>query len=95
MKRRWWLAGLAIALVVAFLSPLASSHPDGLERVAEDKGFIDRAQDAWYEIVPDYLFPGVGNEPVATILAGIVGTLTMFGLMFGLGKILVKGRSSI
>jgi hypothetical protein len=37
----------------------------------------------------------VGNEAVATILAGIVGTLTMFGLMFGLGKILVKGRSSI
>lgn len=95
MKRRWWLAGLAIALVVALLSPLASSHPDGLERVAEDKGFIDRAQDSWYEIVPDYLFPGVGDEAVATILAGIVGTLTMFGLMFGLGKILVKGRSSI
>ena len=94
MKRRWWLAGLAIALVVALLSPLASSHPDGLERVAEDKGFIDTAQDPWYEIVPDYLFPGVGNEAVATILAGIVGTLTMFGLMFGLGKILVKGHSS-
>ena len=95
MKRRWWLAGLAIALAVALLSPLASSHPDGLERVAEDKGFIDRAHDPWYEIVPDYLFPGVGNEALATILAGIVGTLTMFGLMFGLGKILVKGRSSI
>jgi len=95
MKGRWWLVGLAIALVVALLSPLASSHPDGLERIAEDKGFIDRAQDPWYEIVPDYLFPGVGDEAVATILAGIVGTLTMFGLMFGLGKIFVKGRSSI
>jgi len=26
------------------LSPLASSSPDGLERVAEDKGFIDAAE---------------------------------------------------
>ena len=94
MKQRWWLVGLAIALLLAFLSPLASSHPDGLERVAEDKGFIDAAQDPWYEIVPDYLFPGIGNEAVATILAGLVGTLAVFGLVFGLGRVFAKRRSS-
>jgi len=90
MKSRWWLVGLALALLVAILSPLASAHPDGLERVAEDKGFIEAAQDPWYEIIPDYVLPGVSNETVATILAGIVGTVLMFGLMFGLGKVLAK-----
>jgi len=92
MKQRWWFVGLAIALGVVFLSPLASSHPDGLERVAEDGGFIDAALDPWYEIIPDYLFPGIGNEALATILAGIVGTLILFGLIFGLGRIFVRGR---
>ena len=39
-RRRWWLVGLAVALlVVIVLAPLASSAPDGLERVAIDAGF--------------------------------------------------------
>ena len=43
--RRWWAIGVAIAaLVVIVLAPLASSDPDGLERVAEDQGFLERAQ---------------------------------------------------
>lgn len=89
---KWWLVGLGLALIVAFLSPLASSHPDGLERVAEDQGFIERAHDPAYELIADYVFPGVGNEAIATILAGIVGTLLVFAVMFGLGRLL--GRRS-
>jgi hypothetical protein len=84
LKRYWWISGLLLALVVAGFSPLASTHPDGLERVAEDEGFIERARDAPYEIIADYAFPGVANENVATVLAGVVGTLIVFGLAFGL-----------
>ena len=84
LKRYWWAVGLLIALVVALFSPLASPHPDGLERVAEDQGFIDRAQDAPYEVIPDYLFPGIASESAATIIAGLIGTLLMFGLGYGL-----------
>ena len=83
-KRYWWTIGLLIALAVALLSPLASPHPDGLERVAEDQGFLDRAEDAPYEIIPDYLFPGVKNEAVSTIAAGLIGTLVVFGIGYGL-----------
>ena len=95
MKERWWIIGLAIALLVAVLSPLASGHPDGLERVAEDQGFIDNARDPWYEAIPDYLFPGIESESIATILAGIVGTALLFVLMLGFGKILAKRRSAV
>ena len=84
VKRTWWLIGLAIALAVALLSPLASPYLDGLERVAEDKGFLERAEDAPYQVIPDYLFPGIQNEAVATILAGLIGTLVVFGLAYGL-----------
>jgi len=82
-NNRWWIAGLIIALAVTILSPLASAWPDGLERVAEDRGFIDRALDPFYEIIPDYVLPGVPNEALATILAGMVGVLVVFGLAFG------------
>lgn len=84
LKKYWWGVGLLIAVVVALFSPLASPHPDGLERVAEDKGFLDRALDAPNQIIPDYVFPGIANERVATIVAGVIGTLLMFGLGYGL-----------
>ena len=89
---KWWHIGLLIALGLAILSPLASSWPDGLERVAEDKRFIQAALKPALEIIPDYVFPGVGNEALATILAGLVGTLIMFGVGYGVGAMLKRQR---
>ena len=78
-----WIVGLVIALFLAIASPLASSHPDGLEWVAEQKGYLDAAQGSVYQIIPDYLFPGVKNESLATILAGIFGIILAFGVALG------------
>jgi len=94
MKKRWWLVGLAAALVVAILSPLASVHPDGLERVAEDHGFIDTALEPAFNIIPDYVFPGIANEKLATILAGIVGVAVLFLLMWGVARLLAHKRAA-
>ncbi|HEX7363864.1 MAG TPA: PDGLE domain-containing protein [Dehalococcoidia bacterium] len=88
MKFKWWHGVLVLALFLAILSPLASSAPDGLERVAEEKGFIDVALAPIYKIFPDYQIPGVTNEALATILAGIVGTLVLFSIAYGLAKLL-------
>lgn len=82
------LAGLLIAGVVAVSSAwLASGSPDGLERVAEDKGFIETAEDPGYEILPDYTIPGIDGE-VSTALAGIVGVAIMLGIGLGAGYLL-------
>jgi len=91
MKSKWWLIALVVCLAVAAFSPLASSSPDGLERVAEDKGFIGLAQETPFQLIADYVFPGIENEAVATILAGLIGTLILFGLVYGLAW-LVKSR---
>ena len=91
MKLKWWHIALMACLAVACLSPLASSSPDGLERVAENKGFIDLAQEAPFQIIADYVFPGIGNEAVATILAGLIGTLILFGAVYGMAW-LIKSR---
>jgi len=75
-----WVGGLLVAVSLAILSPLASSHPDGLEWVAEQRGFLDLAQNPLYNIIPDYVFPGVSNEALATIFAGIIGLLIVCGV---------------
>jgi len=75
-----WVVGLALALMLAILSPIASANPDGLEWVAQQNGFIDKAQDPGYAIIPDYAVPGIGNEQLATILAGIIGVIVVFGV---------------
>ncbi len=95
MKSKWWLIGLVASLAVAALSPLASSSPDGLERVAEDKGFVDLAADAPFQIIADYVFPGIENEALATILAGIVGTLILFAVAYTLAWLLVSRRKPL
>lgn len=79
-----WTFGLGIALLLAVLSPLASSNPDGLEWVAEQTGFSGSAQAPLYRLIPDYVLPGVSNQALATILAGILGTVVVFGVALGL-----------
>jgi len=75
-----WVVGLAIAVGLAIISPLASSHPDGLEWVAEQKGFLSMAQSPVFKLIPDYLLPGIPNQNLATILAGVFGVLIVFGV---------------
>jgi cobalt/nickel transport system permease protein len=82
-----WIFGLLIALVLAVASPLASANPDGLEWVAEQKGFLEAAKAPLYQIIPDYVFPGVSNQMFATILAGVLGTLLVFGVALGMAYI--------
>ena len=86
------IAGLLITLVIGvFLSPFASSSPDGLERVAEDKGFIERAIESGVPaIIPDYAFPSVENEMLATSLAGLIGVVLTFGVAMMIGKVIAR-----
>ncbi len=80
---------LAIGLATA-VSPYASSSPDGLEKVAEQKAFLDQGRLAAIQEdspVPDYAFPGVGDARLATGLAGFAGTLGVFALGYGLAAV--------
>lgn len=92
MKKKDIIIGLAIALLLAVFSFLASGSPDGLERVAEDKGFIERAASMIKAPIPDYLVPGVGNEKIAGSLAGIMGVLVVLVLGAGLGRLIKKTK---
>lgn len=93
MKKTVLVVLLAAMVVAVFLSPFASSSPDGLERVAEDLGFIEKGeQNVITSPIPDYVLPGIENEKLATSLAGAVGTLLTFGAMFVLAKAIAPGK---
>ena len=88
--RGWILAGILISLIVVLLSPFASANPDGLERVAEDLGFLNTAQSAPFEVLPDYTVPFLGETSLSTIIAGAIGVIVLLALVFIAGRALQK-----
>ncbi len=96
MKRtRWIWIALATALAVgALLSLAASPSPDGLQRVAQDKGFALKAapRPPWRSPLSGYLFPGIADPRLARGLAGFLGTLALFAVGRGVGRALRSSR---
>lgn len=79
LHNKFLLAGILISLAVAgFLSYYASSDPDGLEKVAEDQGFLDTAKDSINSGTPlaDYGVSGIGNERLSVGVSGVIGVIT-------------------
>lgn len=89
-ESRWIAGGIAIALLVALFSPMASGSPDGLESVAEEIGFLGAAKDAPFQLLPDYTIPFLGDGGASTVAAGIIGVLVVAGLMYALTRQLRK-----
>jgi cobalt/nickel transport system permease protein len=71
---------------VVFLSPFASADPDGLERVAIDLGFMEKAGAAPFEILPDYTLPFLGNTPLSTVAAGLIGVIVVGVVVYLIGR---------
>ena len=69
-----FIASLFLAGVVSFY---ASSHPDGLEKVAEDIGFIETAKENTNadNVLADYGVKGVDNERLSVGAAGVIGVI--------------------
>lgn len=86
-SRAFLLAGLVVTLLLAGVaSYYASSHPDGLEHVAEKAGFIDTAEESPTSDSPlaDYETEGVDDDRVGGGIAGVVGSLLVLVLAGGL-----------
>ena len=96
--RLFLLGGLLVAAGLAlFVSPFASSSPDGLEKVAGDKGFLQTARDHLFADGPlaDYAVKGIDNQRLSTGVSGLIGVLVTFGVglaLFALMRALRSGR---
>ena len=92
--RAWILAGIIVTTLLLLLSPFASGDPDGLERIADDLGFLETGQSAPFEILPDYTIPFLGETGMSTIIAGIVGAVLVMGMLILLGRNLRKSKET-
>ena len=93
LKNKFILAGVGVSILIAgLLSFYASSHPDGLEKVAEEKGFLDTAKDPLNSGSPlaDYGVSGIDNERLSVGLSGIVGVISTLVVSLLLFRFLAK-----
>lgn len=84
---------LAVSMAVAvFLAPFASEFPDGLEKVAETLGFLEKGTSNLSSLLSDYQIPGL-NGGISTAMAGIVGVLVTFIVAYTIIKVLHRNRN--
>lgn len=78
-----FIASLFLAGVVSFY---ASSNPDGLEKVAEDIGFIETAKDHTLAdgALADYGVKGIDNARLSSGAAGVIGVIATGVISTGL-----------
>ncbi|MCL2631561.1 MAG: energy-coupling factor ABC transporter permease [Coriobacteriia bacterium] len=84
-----------IALAAAGLSFLASQHPDGLEYVYFETGigsFFEELGFSKLAPLADYLIPGVANETLSVVGAGIIGVVLTGSLLFIVSTLIVRSR---
>jgi cobalt/nickel transport system permease protein len=87
------ILGLLVLVV-----PYASSLPDGLNKVAQSLGFEYRANVSHALTTPfaEYSIPGIDSPALASILAGLIGAVVVFGLSVLLARVLVpKQKTSL
>lgn len=66
---------LGAFLIATVLSPFASSHPDGLEWVAQQYGFLKDSAPLFVSPLADYAVPALGDGALSTALAGFLGVV--------------------
>jgi cobalt/nickel transport protein len=87
MKNPLIVTGFALSLALAGgVSYYASSHPDGLEKVAGDVGFLESAKESAVNDSPlaEYGVAGVENERISGGLAGVIGVASTAAVSFAI-----------
>lgn len=91
MRKKDIIFGILLAaLLVIFIAPFASKHPDGLERIAQDKGFLEKEEARLPAVISGYSFPGIKNERLSVIIEGILGVIIVFFVSYFLSVLIRK-----
>ena len=95
-NRKFYLISLLVSIGLAGIaSYYASSSPDGLEKVAEDIGFIETAKDHTLDnsALADYGVAGIENERLSVGIAGILGVIATGVLMYLIIKFISRKKN--
>jgi len=86
-NRKFIVMGVLVsALLAGGASFYASSHPDGLEKVAGDIGFLETAKEHTNSesALADYGVKGIENERLSVGTAGVIGVIATGAVSGGL-----------
>lgn len=89
--KKFFIASIMIVVFLVILLPIASSNPDGLEKVAITYRGQEH-QSFWNGIMPDYSIFSIGNQYVSTLLAGIFGVVAVLVAGLILSKVMAPKR---
>lgn len=87
MNKKYIIAFFVVLILIAILIPFASELGDGLERTAEDLGFIEKERS-------EYNAPLVFEGKFGTILAGIIGMILVALIILFIGKIAKRRKNA-
>ena len=96
-NKKFYIGGTLVSLVLAgIVSFYASSQPDGLEKVAEEIGFIETAKDPATagSALADYGVAGLDNERASVGVAGVIGVAATGVIATGFFMYLGKRKKS-
>lgn len=92
-NRKFFASAILISAILAGgVSFYASSSPDGLEKVAEDVGFIETAKDHSFGdfTLADYSIKGLENARLSVGFAGLIGVAATALIAMGLFRLIRK-----
>ncbi len=84
---------LGALLSATMLSPFASGHPDGLEWVAAQYGFLKEGAPVFVTPLADYALPMISNAALSTAFAGLIGVMLVASTGILLGRYCQSGSS--
>ena len=94
--RRFLFTAFLVAVALAgIFSLVASTAPDGLERVAMDKGFSEKAGAApvWkWALFPDYVAAGIQTAILGSAAARAGGVVVVFGIGYLIAAAITRKR---
>lgn len=95
IQNKFLLGGILASIFVAgFISYYASAQPDGLEKVAGDKGFLDTAKDSANSgsFLADYGVAGIDNERLSVGLSGVIGVIATLAVSLFIFKAIARKK---
>lgn len=85
--KNFYISALFVTLLLAGgVSYYASSSPDGLEKVAQDIGFLEQAKENTNSnsALADYGVKGIDNARLSVGAAGVIGVAATGAISWGL-----------
>ena len=93
-NKRAILIGLAAALIFVALGTFVFSYAmETLDVAAEDLGAS--SQTIITAPLPEYVVPGFEENLLVNLMLGTISTIGIFGVAYGIGKLLTKRKLSV